>query len=274
MHLASNLKFLRKLHQLSQEETSKQLGLTRSSYSGYENGVAEPNLETLSLLSSFYKVTLDDLIKKDFSILSEKELDAVKKGIYTDTKGKHLRILTTQVSEQNEEIIELIPEKARAGYTMGFADPEYIKVLPTFNLPFLSKDKKYRSFPISGDSMPPVSHGSYVIGEYIQNWEAVRSGRPYIVVTKEDGIVFKIIHKIPEVPDAFQLNSTNPLYAPYLVNINDIIEIWQFVHYIASDLPDFNMSENEIAQSLKNVQNELHELKNYIQQKGGVGNLK
>lgn len=268
MFLAENLKFLRKLKQLSQEDVSKKLGLTRSSYSGYENGVAEPNLDTLVVLGSFYKVSLEELVKKNISLFSATELEAIKIGVHIDTKGKNLRILTAQVSEQNEEVVELIPEKARAGYTMGYADPEYIKVLPTFNLPFLSKNKKYRSFPISGDSMPPVAHGSYVIGEYLQNWDAVKSGKPYIVVTKEEGIVFKIIHKIPEVPAAFQLSSTNPLYKPYLVNVNDIIEIWQFVHYIASELPDFRMSENEIAQSLKNVQNEVHELKNYIQQKG------
>jgi len=268
MFLANNLKFLRKLKGFSQEESSKKLGLTRSSYSGYENGVAEPGLENIILLSQFYKIPLDDLIKKDLSSLSQKEQESLKSGVHIDSTGKHLRILTAQVSEKNEEVVELIPEKARAGYTMGYADPEYIKVLPTFNLPFLSKNKKYRSFPISGDSMPPVSHGSYVIGEYLQNCESLKSGTPYIVVTKEEGIVFKIIHKIKDIPDTFQLSSTNPLYEPYLVNINDILEVWKFVHYIASELPNFRMTDNDIAQSLKNVQNEVHELKNYIQQKG------
>ena len=47
------------------------------------------------------------------------------------------------------------------GYTRGFADPEFVKVLPVFQLPFLSRDKKYRTFQISGDSMLPIPDGSY-----------------------------------------------------------------------------------------------------------------
>ncbi len=54
------------------------------------------------------------------------------------------------------------PEKAKAGYKGGFADPDYIRVLPTFQLPFLSRDKKYRTFQISGDSMLPIPDESFV----------------------------------------------------------------------------------------------------------------
>ena len=53
-------------------------------------------------------------------------------------------MLTTTVDSKNKENIEVINQKASAGYRTGFADPEYIKVLPTFQLPFLSADKKYR----------------------------------------------------------------------------------------------------------------------------------
>ena len=37
--------------------------------------------------------------------------------------------------------------------------------------------------------MPPVTEGSWVTGEFIQNWKHIRDGYPYIVVTKDDGIV-------------------------------------------------------------------------------------
>ena len=262
MFIASNLKLLRKKRGLSQEEVSKKVGLTRSSYSGYENGVAEPGIATLIVLSDFYKVPIDDMLRKDFSNCSDKEWESIIKGVYKDVRGTNLRVLTASVSEDNEEVIEMIPEKARAGYTLGYADPDYIKVLPTFNLPFLSKNKKYRSFPISGDSMPPVSEGSHVIGEYVQNWETIRDGKPYIVVTKDEGIVFKIIHRVQGKGDVFQLSSTNPIYAPYLVKVNDIIEVWKFINYISHDLPDFQLPENDISKTIRALQQEVHNLKN------------
>lgn len=266
-YLATNLKLLRKARKLSQEDVAKALDLTRSSYSGYENGVAEPGIENLLKMSKFYRIPLDDLLIKNFNDFSEKEWEAVEKGIYTDTKGQRLRVLTAMVSQDNEEVIEMIPEKASAGYTMGYADPEYLRVLPTFNLPFLKKDKKYRSFPIQGDSMPPVSPGSYVVGEYIQNWENLKNNFPYIVITKEEGIVFKMINKLQGRPDVLQLSSTNPLYEPYLININEIIEIWKFVNYISHDLPEVNISEDDLLKSMKNIQREVFEIKNYIKNK-------
>jgi phage repressor protein C with HTH and peptisase S24 domain len=184
--------------------------------------------------------------------------------VYVDVKGLKLRVLTASVSEANEEVIEMVPEKARAGYTLGYADPEYIKVLPTFQLPFLKRDRKYRSFPISGDSMPPVSEGSHVIGEYVQNWESIKDGQPCIVITKDDGIVFKIIHKIPNKRNQLQLSSTNPVYQPYIVDVNEIIEIWKFVNYIAHDLPEMAVAENDLVKSVKVIQKQVNELSAYI----------
>lgn len=264
MYLRDNLKILRKNRGLSQEEVAKKLDTTRSSYSGYENGVAEPNIQRLMEICDFYRIPVDDILKRDLSKLSKDELENISKGRFLDVSGSKLRVLTAQVSETNEEVIEMIPQKARAGYTMGYADPEYIKVLPTFNLPFLSKNKKYRSFPITGDSMPPVSHGAHVIGEYIQNWDLIKDGKPYIVVTKDDGIVFKIINRIENVPHLIQLSSTNPIYEPYTVNYNDIIEIWQFVNYISNDLPEVQIPENDLLNSVKGLQKEVHELKNVL----------
>lgn len=262
--LSSNLKLLRKNRGFSQEEVANKLNLTRSSYSGYENGVAEPSIENLVKLSSFYSIPLDDLLKKDLSKLSDAEWKAIEKGVYVDVKGQKLRVLTASVSADNEEVIEMIPEKARAGYTLGYADPEYIKVLPTFQLPFLKKDRKYRSFPISGDSMPPVSDGSHVVGEYVQNWETIKDGTPCIVITKDDGIVFKIVHKIPNQKNKLQLSSTNPIYQPYVVSVNDIIEVWKFVNYISHDLPDVVIDENDLVKSVKGIQKQVNELKEYL----------
>jgi transcriptional regulator with XRE-family HTH domain len=259
--IGSNLKVLRKRNKMSQEEVAQSLGWTRSTYSGYENGVAQPSLEGVVLLSDFYNVTTDSLLKKDLGVLSEKQLTDLLEGTNVDVKGQHLRVLTTVVDAEEEELIELVPMKASAGYTDGYADPDYLKVLPTFYLPFLSKQKKYRSFPIKGDSMPPVVEGSYVVAEYVQNWMSVRSGTPCIVVTKEDGIVFKIVHNLLETSKSFQLCSTNTFYAPYLVHANDILEIWKFVNYISPELPEVRMDDEGLSKSIQALQKEVHSLK-------------
>ena len=176
-------------------------------------------------------------------------------------KGQKLRVLTAMVDENNEDIIEMIPMKASAGYTAGYADPDYIKVLPTFHLPFLSKDRKYRSFPIKGDSMPPVVEGSFVVAEFVQNWMSIRSGTPCIVVTKDEGIVFKVVHNLLSSEQSFQLCSTNTFYEPYMVHANDILEIWKFVNYISPELPEVRLDDKELSKTLQGLQQEVHALK-------------
>ena len=47
MVVGNNLKLLRKHFGKSQDEVSKSLGLNRSTYSGYENAVAQPSLEII-----------------------------------------------------------------------------------------------------------------------------------------------------------------------------------------------------------------------------------
>lgn len=261
MKLGNNLKLLRKQKKKSQEEVATDLGLTRSSYSGYENGIAEPGLETLVALGAYYAIPLNQLLTKDLSTCSEAEWLSIEQGVYADVNGRNLRVLTSVVNEQEDEMIELIPQAARAGYTVGYSDPDYLKVLPTFSLPFLSRDRKYRSFPIIGDSMPPVEEGSYVVAEYIQNWGSIRNGTPCIVVTKDDGIVFKIVNNAISVNQSLELCSTNPVYQPYMVHLNDVLEVWKFVNYISPKLPEMRIDDHSLAKSIQALQREVLDLK-------------
>ena len=165
-------------------------------------------------------------------------------------KGSNLRVLATTVNNDNDENIELVAEKAKAGYATGFADPEYIKVLPTFTMPFLSHDRKYRTFQISGDSMLPIPDGSYVTGEYVIDWTYIRSGQPYIVLTQDDGIVFKIVdNKI--------------LYHPYDLPATDIKEVWKFVHYISAEMPqqrENHFREEELMRTVQELKKQVEEI--------------
>jgi transcriptional regulator with XRE-family HTH domain len=264
----SNIKLLRSRRGRSQEETAIALEVKRSSYSGYENGTAEPSFELLVRMSEYFKVSLDRLLKDDLNALGESQLGVLERGGDVDLSGRRLRVLATTVDREDRENVELVPEKAKAGYAAGYADPEYISILPTFQMPFLSRDRKYRTFQISGDSMPPVSEGSWVTGEYVQNWQTIRDGQPYIVVTKDEGIVFKVVYNQLKEKGNLLLCSTNPLYSPYEVGVNGILEIWKFVHFISAELPEPNMSRDELARSVVELRKEVGQLRLAMEQQG------
>lgn len=260
--LSANLKFLRKQKGQSQDEVSQSLSIKRTTLSGYENGSAEPNSENLIRIAAFYNCTIDDLLKIDLSSEVDAKGTARKTVVSPDITGSNLRVIATTVNQENIDNIELVPIKARAGYTSGFADPEYIRVLPTFQLPFLSANKKYRTFPIIGDSMPPVSDGSWVTGEFLQNWNFIRNGQPYIVVTKDEGIVFKIVYNQIDENGTLLLCSTNPIYEPYEIPINTVNEIWKFTHYISSELPEPNLDRTELSNTVLQLQRDVKRLQN------------
>ena len=248
MYFSSNIKFLRKHRSRTQDDVAFALNMKRSTLSGYENEVAEPNIEALVAFSKYFNIAIDTLVKVDLSTLSEGQLSQLERGFDPYLKGSNLRVLTTTVNSNNRENIELVTEKAKAGYTTGFADPEYIKVLPTFSMPFLSRDRKYRTFQISGDSMLPIPDGSYVTGEYVIDWTYIRTGQPYIILTQDDGIVFKIVENKLDDEGVLTLSSLNPLYKSFDLSANDIKEVWRFVHYISAQMPE--RQENRLREEL------------------------
>lgn len=264
MNFGKNIQLLRKRKQLSQADLANELGIKRSSLSGYEISHTEPNFENLLKFSAFFKISIDKLLKIDLNRLSELYLSQLEQGLDIDISGGKLRVLATTVNSENEENIELVPVKAKAGYTAGYGDPDFIKVLPTFQLPFLDRNKKFRSFQISGDSMPPVSENSWVTGEFIQNWKSIKDGYPYIVVTENEGVVFKILYKQFDKNQSLLLCSTNPIYEPYEVNINEVIEVWKFVNYISEEMPEPNLSRDQLTGTMMNLHKEIREIKNTL----------
>jgi transcriptional regulator with XRE-family HTH domain len=261
MYFTSNIKFLRKRRGRTQDDVAVALNLKRSTLSGYENGVAQPGIDVLVSFSGYFNMSIDTLLKIDMTRLSESQLGELERGYDAYVKGSNLRVLTTTVNSENRENIELVAEKAKAGYTTGYADPEYIGELPVFSLPFLSDKRKYRTFQLKGDSMLPIPDGSWVTGEFLQDWRNIITGKAYIVFTLNDGIVFKIVENNIQNDGKLVLFSLNPLYEPYEVQINEVKEIWKFVNYISSELPEPVLPERQIFQSIAVMKNDLERIK-------------
>lgn len=257
MTFNNNIKVLRKRRGRTQDELAFALQMKRPTLSGYENGVAQPNMDALIKFSEYYGVAIDTLIKVDLGALPESQFSQLERGYDTFIKGSNLRVLATTVGEDNEENIELVSEKAKAGYTTGYADPEYIRVLPTFRLPFLSKQKKYRGFQISGDSMLPIPDGSYVTGEFIQDWSTIRNHHAYILLTREEGIVFKVVENKVEKDGKLRLHSLNPIYDPFDIHMNDLKEVWKFVNYMSSEVPEPNKEKDALADEVEKLKKEV-----------------
>jgi transcriptional regulator with XRE-family HTH domain len=264
MHFAQNIKMLRKRKGRTQDDVAHALEMKRPTLSGYENGVAEPGISALMAFSEYYKVAVDTLIKVDLLLLPESQLSQLERGYDTFIRGSNLRVLSTTVNSENIENIELVNEKAKAGYRTGYADPEYVSILPTFNLPFLSREKKYRTFQITGDSMLPIPDGAFVTGEYVQNWSMIRNRQAYIILTLNDGIVFKVVENRINLDFRLRMYSLNPVYEPYDLEISDVREVWRFVNFISDELPDPRMVADNLVESIKDLRRDIQAIQTIL----------
>lgn len=256
--LGLNIKYLRKVRNLTQDQLADKIGVNRAMIGSYEEGRAAPKLPALQILSHYFNVSIDSLVNIDLSTESSSAGDTQN----IDSAGKNLRILTTLVDRNDKELITLVPVKASAGYAKGYSDPDYVETLPKFSLPFteLSRERTYRAFQISGNSMEPIPSGAYIICEYLQNWSDVKSGKTYIVVTKDDGVVYKRLYNNDN--DTLLLKSDNPEYNPYTIPLNSISEIWKALGYISFSLPEPDeMHLGKLAAMVYKMQTELDELK-------------
>ncbi|MFN5675333.1 MAG: XRE family transcriptional regulator [Bacteroidota bacterium] len=243
--IASNIRFLRQLKGLSQEQLAEELRVTRSRIGGYEEGRNEPPIDLLIRLSEFFHVAIDALVRGD---LKRTNLDGLMK------LGKNRILFPILIDNEGNDMVELIPLKASAGYLRGYADPEYIERLPQMKLPFLPVGK-HRAFPIRGDSMPPIKEGSFVIAKYLERFEDVKLGSTYIVVTKDDGLSYKRIMQFHKKESAFELHSDNKQYAPYKVKSTEVLELWEYTCCI-------NMNQYERDElNLDSIMNMLRGLK-------------
>jgi DNA-binding XRE family transcriptional regulator len=226
---------------MTQADLAIKLGVNRSLIGAYEEGRTEPKLKTIQALCAYFKVSIQDLIQKD---LSGGEFD-----YQADVSGNKLRVLPIAVDQEGGEKISLIPQKAAAGYTHGYGDMEFIERMKTAQLPFpeLTHERTHRIFQIEGDSMLPVPSGSYIVTEYVENWEDIRNDECYVILTESDGVVYKRVKNYIREKEEILLISDNKEYEPYTIPIVHVLEVWKARGVLNFDIPDndsFNLQFN------------------------------
>ncbi len=249
--LPNNIKHIRTLKGLTQEQFAEDLNVSRSRISSYEENRAIPPIDFLVQLSDYFTIPIDVLIKNDLSKTNNSSFIEI---------GNKRVLFPITIDGANEDLIEIIPVEASAGYLRGYADPEYIEHLNKIKLPFLPVGT-HRAFPIKGDSMIPVKSGSYIVARFIENVQDIKDGKTYIILTLNDGIVYKRVYKELEEHNMLLLVSDNKKYDPYYVKEEEVLELWEFTCSInTQEYEEHELKISSIATMLTQLGVELKEL--------------
>jgi len=239
-----NMKYLRKLRGWTQEEFAQKLRIKRSLLGAYEEERAEPRIDVLEVVCNIFKLTLDDILRKDLS----------------DNKSNYLAKRRAMKLTNGRSDIPFVPVKAAAGYMAGYADPDFIDELNTFTLPMLAGGN-YRAFEIIGDSMMPTPSGSVIVGEKVESIEDVKNNTACIVVSRTEGIVYKRIQKNNRSKNKITLVSDNPSFHPYNINAEDVMEMWQAQVVISKTNTQQRWNMHQLTNIVSDLQEQVTSLK-------------
>jgi len=195
-----NIRILRKLNKLSQEEVAKILDIDVSTYSKIEREEIKLTIDRL------YEIA-EILNKTPEQILSFDQATAAKKEQYANTGN-----------------VTYIPVSTLAGSMSEVCDPAYQGNVEIYHLPDFYENDLYM-IDVEGDSMyPSLSHGDKVILKQVEETRHLKWGEIY-VIDAVDGRVVKRVYKGSD-KNALTLKSDNICYEPYEVSTEDIRSIW------------------------------------------------
>ena len=272
------------------------LGLKRNTFSNYETTHSEPDLNTLEKIASFFDISMDELISIDLSkgglvelkggndeknddrdkinggvtggnvtaavrqylppIDEDLPVSVVGSTLYPYRRFQAPKIIT--IDSQGEENIIYVPVKARAGYMLGYGDPQFIQSLSAYRLPGYTNGT-YRIFEVEGHSMfPTLQDADRVIARWADISE-VRDDRVYVLVTRTQGVLIKrLINRHHEGKIIVKSDNNHAGEFPTIVmEVDEVAEIWYVVERWTRQLP----GPGEIYKRLVNIEAELAMLK-------------
>ena len=228
-NIGKNIVYLRKKNKWTQDDLASILKVKRSLIGSYEEERASPKLDLIYKMIELFDISMEDLVSKNLG-------ETTTKDDYTSR-----RLLMKLNSTAKDNSIVFVPMKAAAGYLNGYADPEFLDELNTFTLPMIAPGN-YRAFEIVGDSMLPTPSGSVVIAEREESFDNIKPTNAYILLSKNEGIVYKRISKVNETKE-LSLISDNPVFHPYKVKYTDVLEMWKAVYVLNKADEMINLSK-------------------------------
>ena len=239
-----NIKHLRKQRGWTQEEFAQKLRIKRSLVGAYEEERADPRIDVLEIVCDIFKLTLDDILRKDLS----------------ETKADYLAKRRALKMSSGPAEITFVPVKAAAGYLAGYADQDFIDELNTFTLPMLSGGD-YRAFEIIGDSMLPTPSGSIIVGEKMESIDSIKNNTACVVVSRNEGVVYKRVMKNGRTKNKLTMISDNPSFHPYTLNAEDVLEMWQAQMVISKVKAQDRWDMHQLTNVVTELQDQVNSLK-------------
>jgi hypothetical protein len=158
-------------------------------------------------------------------------------------------VITVSKEDSGIENIEIVPAKLAAGYVGGgYENPDFIRELPKFRLPFLNGGT-FRCFGIEGYSMENgIRDNDFFVGRFLDNIRELGEGKIHaLIIPKLNTFLLKRVFRHPTDPDMIILRSDNNdivnTYPDIHIHIRYIAEMWTYASTISFKEPYYDMEK-------------------------------
>jgi phage repressor protein C with HTH and peptisase S24 domain len=236
-----NIKEIRQLYNLTQEEFAAALGLTREMVNKMEKGRCSVSRSTSLLIEKFTEEHKSEITSHDTTIIGQPV--ASKNPVLPYYLQRR-----EQKNERSDFLVPLVGIKAQAGYVKGYEQTDFMETLETFSLPPGVKPggAQWSYFEVDGDSMEPTfSAGDIILASVVhaEDWQEIKNFGVYVVLTSDSLLVKRIYRRSPE--EWVLISDNDEAYPQKLLPVKEIRELWTFRRHINSKaLPpkDFQIS--------------------------------
>lgn len=258
--IGKNIRKIRVVKQLSQASLAQIFNLARPSIGAYEEGRAEPRIDTIVQIGQYFGISIDDLLNKELTINDLYRFDPLKKKNVNMPSGKSpgrntLVLNTLLVSIENQ------PE-----YTGNFSNSTFLDSLPKFHFPGIQVVNA-RAFEAAGDAMAfdkkGILHRDLMVCTHtVQKTSSLTSGKVYALVTENRILIRR--YKSGDKKLIFLCD--NPDWPAEEYSPKELAEIWQadavYSRSLAPPLPlkgrieDLEQKYFDLAKKIKNIEKE------------------
>jgi len=220
-YLIKNIKKIRATKKLSQAAFAELFDLTRSSIGAYEEGRAEPKMETIINIAKHFSISLDSLLTKELTVNEIFHFDPSMIAGTPPTQAKFSR-------PKKQAMTPWITTDKIAEYTQHHANKDFLMRLPTVKFPLPHPSTKSRAFEATKDMLQvPLMGISLQEGDLIYCIEHTTSSLPMNSLTIHAIITKGKIHlgRMEEKDQVILLTTTSYSSTIEIIK-NEIEEIW------------------------------------------------
>lgn len=231
-----NIKNIRQLYNLTQEEFALAIGVTRELVNKMEKGRCKVSKATSLRVKQFLLERKSEYYSHD--VISDVEMIATAQR-NSDTPYYLQR--QQQKNEKSGYLVPLIAIKAQAGYVKGYEQIDtFVDTLDKYSLPPGVKPEgaNWSYFEVDGDSMEPTfSSGDVILVSMIhpEDWQEIKNFGVYVLLTSDRLLVKRIYRK--SATEWVLISDNEEAYPQKLLPVNEVKEIWRFRRHIKAKAP-------------------------------------